>query len=525
MLAIVLCATVPFLISLIFIPSIIESKLAMSMHARVDEQLEASAMFYREFFDAKKREYAARAETIARDPVLVRVARERAMEEVAARLDQVLADQEEIRKLLVRNPDQSILVERFGPPDRMGDGFRPRTIVFPLGLGEAPTLEVTFILPGKYLEDRRRAAEIALIYQASRKLESDRARAFYIAYFGVLMVAVGLSLGVGLWLSRGVTRRVARLAAATERVARGDMEFQVPVGGRDEIARLTQGFNRMISEVADARDRIVYLEKVSGWQDLARRLAHEIKNPLTPIRLAVQELRTRARTEDPRLEKLMHDVSEVVDEEVEALTRLVDEFSQFARLPAVIPARVDLRRFLEGFLRGYRKYREDASIELQLPQAPIQAPIDRVLMRRVLVNLVDNAIEAAEGRARIRVRGEIDAPSGKSIIVVEDGGPGISSDLSAQIFEPYFTTKDTGTGLGLAIVKKIVLQHGGTITLETSSLGGAAFVVSLPPVPEHLGSAEGEEEDDDEDGVSLASGHRGEPRGLESGGGGGGARG
>lgn len=496
MLAIVTCATVPFLISLVFIPSVIESKLSMSMHAQVEERLEAAALFYREFFEAKKSEYAARAQSLAMDPPLREALSSSDFDAARARLATLIADNEQIRHIVARDPSGGPLVEVEGPEDRLGADLKPRTLTAPLGLTEAPLLEVTFVLPARYFADRREAAEIAVVYRTARKLESERARAFYLAYFGILVAAVTVSLAVGLWLSRSVTRRVTRLAAATERVAKGDWNFQVAVSGSDEIARLARGFNRMISEVSAARDRIVYLEKVSGWQDLARRLAHEIKNPLTPIRLAIQELRRRARPEDPKLSKLVSEVSEVVDEEVEALSRLVDEFSQFARLPAVTPARVDLPRFLEGFVRAYLKYREDASIELSPPPAGTDAPLDRVLMRRVLVNLVDNAIDAADRKVptTIRLSG---APleDGGTEIRVEDDGPGISGGLAERIFEPYFTTKDTGTGLGLAIVKKIVLQHGGNIALVSSELGGAAFLIRLPPVPDMLSTID--EDDDD----------------------------
>jgi signal transduction histidine kinase len=141
-------------------------------------------------------------------------------------------------------------------------------------------------------------------------------------------------------------------------------------------------------------------------------------------------------------------------------------------------------------------YRDELDVELVLPPPGAEAPIDRVLMRRVLVNLVDNALEAAGGRpVRLRLRGTHDPRTGRTQILVEDDGPGVSAELAARIFEPYFTTKTTGTGLGLAIVKKIVLQHGGAITLRASSLGGASFVIALPPVPAHLPALE--EEDDE----------------------------
>src|SRR6185503_17672148 len=160
-------------------------------------------------------------------------------------------------------------------------------------------------------------------------------------------VVVVLALGIGYFLARRVTKRIARLASATERVAKGESGFTIPLRGNDEITELSARFNRMIEEVADARDRIVYLEKVSGWQEFARRLAHEIKNPLTPIRLSIQELRRRAPETDPRFKKLVEDATDVVEEEIGALTRLVDEFSHFARLPEVLPETVEMHAFLK----------------------------------------------------------------------------------------------------------------------------------------------------------------------------------
>ncbi|MEL6185544.1 MAG: ATP-binding protein [Myxococcota bacterium] len=498
MMAMLLCATVPLIISLVFIPSIIESRLAMSMHPKVEAQLEDSALFFREFFDAKKREYAARARALAREPALRRAvdaapsARVQTASVAAELLQNLLEAQPELRSLALSGPhDLRLRVHR---PALAADG-PSRT--HHLAVGPRGSLEAVFVLPAKYLEEQDEAAEIALIYRTSRKLESDRARSFYLAYFGILLSAVALSLGLGWWLARAVTRRVGRLAAATAQVASGDMNVHVPVGGKDEIARLTRDFNRMVAEVAEARDRIIYLEKVSGWQDLARRLAHEIKNPLTPIRLAVQELkkRTHARP-DADLERLADEVTEVVEEEVEALSRLVDEFSRFARLPAVTPARVEVGQFLHRFVHAYGKYREDVRIGLgDLPQH-WPAPIDRVLLRRVLVNLVDNAVEATGTAARIEIRAEVDFGSGRTFIHVEDSGPGVPPELAGRIFEPYFTTKTTGTGLGLAIAKKIVLQHEGTLSLRRSRFGGAAFVIGLPPVSEGLDTADLEEEDE-----------------------------
>ncbi len=272
---------------------------------------------------------------------------------------------------------------------------------------------------------------------------------------------------------------MARLAQATERVARGDLDFDIPLRGRDEITELTGAFNTMITEVKGARERIVFLEKVSGWQEFARRLAHEIKNPLTPIQLAIQELRRRTPEEPAEFKRFVDDAADMVEEEIASLTRLVDEFSQFARLPEVVPEEVELKGFIEEFLAAYNRFEPDAVVTLDLPAEPVPASIDRVLMRRVLANLATNAIQAAgPGKARLRL--SVVQTEGATELKIEDNGPGVPDDTASKIFEPYFTTKSDGTGLGLAIVKKIVLQHRGTIALGRGPEGGAAFTISLP---------------------------------------------
>jgi two-component system nitrogen regulation sensor histidine kinase NtrY len=482
--AIFLSALVPFLISLAFIPQIIETRLALSMHSDVKAQLEASAVFFKEFFDAKKREYSARAEAISRDPVLIRAAQESRQDEVQARLQQVLDDNPEIRSLAVIDPTGVELVRLAGPPGRQGPDFVPKTIALPLGVGDAPRLEAEFILPKRYMVERAHAEEIATLYDASLRTEDQRSRTLYWTYFSIAFAVMVLALGVGFYLARSVTRRIAHLAAATERVARGESGFTVPVGGDDEITELTDGFNKMIEEVAEARDRIVYLEKVSGWQEFARRLAHEIKNPLTPIRLAIQELQRRAPAEDPGFKRLVDDSADVVEEEIGSLTRLVDEFSNFARLPEVHPVPLEVNTFVEEFLTAYNRFEPDAEVQVALPERTPVAPIDRVMLKRVLFNLVTNAIQAAgKGRAKVWLRATTIPATQMVELRVEDNGPGVPLDQAEKIFEPYFTTKAEGTGLGLAIVKKIVLQHRGSISLRRAPGGGAAFVILLPPAP------------------------------------------
>ncbi len=245
---------------------------------------------------------------------------------------------------------------------------------------------------------------------------------------------------------------------------------------------------------------------------MAQRLAHEIKNPLTPIQLAVQECHRKYEGGDPRFRALLDTTLEVVEEEVGTLRRLVGNFSIFARLPQVELKDEDLRDLLrecserlthlEQTIPGADGDDVDAeplgvhnvTVRWEIPEAPLEASIDRQMLRRVLVNLVRNAVqairdsraaqgagEAAAGLVVVSARAEGPKDSGGVAILVEDDGPGVNVEARERIFDPYFTTKVDGTGLGLAIVKKVVVEHGGYIEVQRSErLGGASFVLHLP---------------------------------------------
>jgi nitrogen fixation/metabolism regulation signal transduction histidine kinase len=297
-----------------------------------------------------------------------------------------------------------------------------------------------------------------------------------IALVAVLLIAAAL----GLFIARRATGRVAALSDAARRVGEGDLTVRVAPRGSDELDDLGRAFDRMVAELSDARSRLVYLQKVSAWQEVARRLAHEIKNPLTPIQLAVQELASKYRGGDPAYERLLGTAQEILTEEIGVIRRLVDDFSAFAKLPKVAPAPVDLGQVVDDFARAHPEWQR--ALEVERP-APVAALCDKMLIRRVLANLVENAVQAAEAAGRApAVRIAVARADHAASLFVDDNGPGVAEEARERIFDPYVTTKEHGTGLGLAIVRKIMLDHGGDVRVapEASPLGGARFVVTLP---------------------------------------------
>jgi nitrogen fixation/metabolism regulation signal transduction histidine kinase len=355
--------------------------------------------------------------------------------------------------------------------------------------GEPRVLELTFGIPREIY-----ANFLALRAAMEEERDLDRLlplvlpRIFHglgIAMVGVLLIAAAL----GLFIARRATGRVAALSAAARRVGEGDLTVRVAPRGSDELDDLGRAFDRMVAELSEARSRVVYLQKLSAWQEVARRLAHEIKNPLTPIQLAVQELASKYRGGDPVYERLLTTAQEILTEEVGAIRRLVDDFSAFAKLPKVEPVPVDLGQVVDDFSRAHPEWQKALVVERQ---GPIPALCDRMLIRRVLANLVENAVQAAEAAGRApAVRISVAAGENEASLVVDDNGPGVAEEARERIFDPYMTTKEHGTGLGLAIVRKVMLDHGGDVRVSeaASPLGGARFVVTLPVVAGSASSA------------------------------------
>jgi two-component system nitrogen regulation sensor histidine kinase NtrY len=474
--ALVVAATLPLFGALFLASRVAEENLDLGLQPRMVERLEAVPALYGDLFQARKQLYAEQARVVARG--LPGEAR-RAAAYLAAAVERT----PRLRRAVWTAADGRTIAEADDPTPDEGGAWRdaPARVALPDG----GTLECVFEIEARFFAELDEAREVGELVQGVHALRGEIRRS-YVRAFGALLVAFAIAAAaIGVFLARRTTRRVSELVLAVRRLAAGDLSVQVDPGrGSDEVAGLARAFNAMVREVKESRDRIVYLEKISGWQEVARRLAHEIKNPLTPMKLAFQQLeahwpRSPAREADPAFGRLLADAGEIVRDEVATLQRLVDEFSSFAKLPEVRPEPADLGEFVDDFLRTSPDVAEAADVDVVKASAATPVALDRALMRRVLANLFSNAVEAARP-ARARVHVGVARTRDRAVLTVADEGPGIERAQRERIFDPYVTTKKTGTGLGLAIVKKILLQHGGDVQAGERPGGGASFTLVLP---------------------------------------------
>jgi len=378
----------------------------------------------------------------------------------------------------------------------------------PLGPDEAaPMLVATFATEKARIEHRLELDEFLRTYKSVLARREEFVR-LNVSFFALLLGGTILGAAVvGFVFSRGVSGRVSRVAEAARAVAGGDLAVRVPEQGDDEVGELAVAFNRMLQEVERSRARIEYLQRMGAWQDMARRLAHEIKNPLTPIQLAVEETHSKYKGDDERFRKLLDTTLEIVTEEVGTLRYLVSEFSDFARLPHARLAAGEIEQFLADVKPTLERLglgTEETDVALRLtPSGGVAIPVrvsvetqcegsegatpllyDKQVLRKAVDNLVRNAVQAiraAHRGHRVRVHATL-IDRGRIALDVDDDGPGVPADARDRIFDPYFTTRTEGTGLGLAIVKKVLVEHGGTIECLASPMGGARFRLIFPPL-------------------------------------------
>jgi signal transduction histidine kinase len=302
------------------------------------------------------------------------------------------------------------------------------------------------------------------------------------------VVGMGLFFGLLLswWGAARVTRPVRKLAEGAREVSGGNWGARVNVRGRNEIGQLADAFNRMTAQLTEQREQLVQAERVAAWRELARRLAHELKNPLFPLQTTVENLR-RAKEQNPeQFEEVFRESTEILLSEIENLKNIVGRFSDFARMPQPELAPVNANDLVRGVVKLFEAQfgavgRPPITPELHLEEGLPTIQADAALLHRAIENLVLNAMDAMPAGGVLMLR--TTQKDGGVDLEISDTGSGLTQEECQRLFTPYYTTKQHGTGLGLAIVQSVVSDHGGRITVESETGVGTSFHIHLPAKP------------------------------------------
>ncbi len=307
---------------------------------------------------------------------------------------------------------------------------------------------------------------------------------------GLGLIYVGMicmALLIAIVIARQISGPIVSLAAAVREVADGHLDTRLDVKASGELGILIDSFNQMTQELQSLRGNLLHSQRVAAWQEVARRLAHEIKNPLTPIQLSADRmLRRLDHPEKGRLLEIVKSSATTISQQVSVLKHMVEEFADFARMPAARPVAESLDTIVSEAVNLFHGI-PGISIEMHLAGNLPQLSLDKNIIIGLINNLVKNAVEAIESQTRdgekkppkiiVSTSLQKAGPRRYVILKVEDSGPGIDDGMKDRIFEPYFSTKgDHGSGLGLALVERAVLEHDARIfTGRSSILGGAEF--------------------------------------------------
>ena len=299
--------------------------------------------------------------------------------------------------------------------------------------------------------------------------------------YGVATGGILLSIVISLWIAARVSRPIEQLARAAEEVADGNWEAQVPERGRDELGVLARSFNHMTTELTSQRDRLVQTERVAAWRELARRLAHELKNPLFPLQLTVENLVRSRELPSEEFEEVFRESTQTLSMEIANLKTIIGRFSDFSKMPRPELERIDAKEVIERVRSLYSSVAQNGEalhFEVQLADVPMPIEADPELLHRALSNLVLNAKDAMPDGGALTLTAR---PAGDQVeIRVGDTGQGLTPEECERLFTPYYTTKQHGTGLGLAIVQSVIADHKGKIAVESRPGEGATFIITLP---------------------------------------------
>jgi len=304
-----------------------------------------------------------------------------------------------------------------------------------------------------------------------------------VVFASVLFVLLGAA--VGYWMAERIADPVNRLTRATRRIARGDLDARIAATSSDELRRLVEDFNRMAADLQRQRAELERTQRLEAWAEMARQVAHDIKNPLTPIQLSAEHARRVNLDKGRPLSPVLDDCVNAILGQVKLLRQIATEFSSFASSPTAHPEPTDVPALIEEVVEPYRAgLGERITIDVRSARDLPPLTIDRTLFARAMINVIENALHAMPGSGTLTIASYLASGFGGTssavIVDVSDTGVGMDPVAVGKIFEPYFSTKTGGTGLGLTIAKRNVELNGGTIAVESQRGAGTTVRMTMP---------------------------------------------
>lgn len=289
--------------------------------------------------------------------------------------------------------------------------------------------------------------------------------------------AAGVALGalLSLWASLRVTRPLQRLAESVQAVAQGEWQARAEVRSNDEVGRLARDFNLMTEQLVDQKRRMLQAERVAAWREIARRLAHELKNPLFPLQITIENLRKVRETKPEQFEEVFEECTRTLLAELDQLKLIIGRFSDFARMPAPRFEATDVNEVVRELTR--LQMSESVQVQTELATSLPAAHADPDQLKRAIRNLTLNAMDALPEGGVVTIRTK--ERNGRVCVEVSDTGKGLTAEECERLFTPYYTTKQHGTGLGLAIVQSVISDHKGAISVESQPGQGTTFRLEL----------------------------------------------
>ncbi|GHV83468.1 two-component sensor histidine kinase [Spirochaetia bacterium] len=304
-------------------------------------------------------------------------------------------------------------------------------------------------------------------------------------YLGVFLFPILLiTIIITITFTRIITQPIVELGEATKRVAKGDFTVQILSRPNDELGQLVSNFNAMVQNLEKTQNALVRSEKISIWQSMAQQLAHEIKNPLTPIKLTAERLLRRFHNNPEKTNEIIENSMMSIIQEVESLTSLLDEFKTLSRPIEASSSKTNIRETLEDIIAPYITSCPDVIFDTSRMTSFLEVRIERKHLTQIINNLVINAIDAMNSKGRIDIRTDLvnKRESRYCRLSIQDTGKGISREDKEKVFTPYWTSKESGTGLGLPIVERIITDYGGGIWFNSAEGAGTTFFVDLPVI-------------------------------------------